>query len=80
MSFKIKRYAVVGHLPINFVHRQNVVVLHVEMATIVVLRHIGLNVVRRVDVNFTVEDVGRRVRRVDMRDQWFRASRAGQTE
>ena len=59
----------VSHLTANAVERQNAVVTHGEMVAVVVLRDARLDIMRRVDVDFIVEDVGRWIRSVNTAHQ-----------
>ncbi|KAL1954283.1 hypothetical protein VTO42DRAFT_1425 [Malbranchea cinnamomea] len=65
----LEGHAVVGHGPAHGVHGQDVVVVHVVLVSIVVVGLGGFDVVRRVDVESAVEDVGGRVRSVDVSNE-----------
>ena len=61
--------AVIGHGPAHGVHRDDVVVVHVVLVAIVVVGLGGFDIVRGVDVESAVEDVGGGIRGVDVSDE-----------
>lgn len=61
--------AVVSRGSAGGVQREDVVVVHVVLVAIVVELDVGLPVVRGVDVELSLEDVGGRVRGVDVGDE-----------
>ena len=61
--------AVVHGLRAGMLEREDVVVLHREMVAVVVEGDAGLDVVRGIDVDPAVEDVGGRVGGIDVRDE-----------
>ena len=67
----IERDAVIGDRTTDRVHREHMVVAHGEVAAEIIRRNAGVDVVRGVDVDLAVEDVGRRIGGVDLRDQWL---------
>jgi hypothetical protein len=61
-------YSVINHLSTDLVHGHNVVIGHIILITSVIELDIALSVVGGVDVDSTIERVGRRVGNVDIGD------------
>jgi len=59
---------VVGYRSAHLVHAEDVVVVHVILVSVVVVLDVRLAVVGGVDVEFAIEDVGRWISRVQVRD------------
>lgn len=57
----------IHHLAPDLVHRNDVIVGHVVLVTLVIKGNVGLAIVRRVDIDPAVKDMSRRVGNVDGR-------------
>ena len=62
----------VGHRTSDRVHRKHVIVAHGEVAAEIVGAHAGVDVVRRIDEDLSVEDVRGRVGGVEIPDEGLR--------
>ena len=62
----------VGHRASDRVHRKHVIVAHGEVAAEIVGAHAGVDVVRRIDEDLSVEDVRGWVGGVDVLDERLR--------
>ncbi len=68
----VQGYTMNSDFTTDAIHGQHVVIFHIKMSSFVILSRVGLDVVRRINVDPAIENVGRRVGGEDMRNQRFR--------
>lgn len=69
--------AMICHLTTDTIHRKDTIIAHVEVSPFVILRHVGFNIVRWINVNSTIEHMRGWVGGMNMADQRFRLSDIG---